>query len=102
MIQIVQKNIINLFDGTDPSYKVLGGILVDRRISITRTMGEKILEAEEAKKQNRELFLTAIAGTQRINHYKKIENFIPKETSTFNRVLASLAQNQLMKDKGFR
>ena len=102
MIQIVQQNITNLFDGTDPSYKVLGGILVDRRISITRTMGEKILEAEEAKKRNRELFLTAIAGTQRINHYKKIENLIPTETSTFNRVLASLAQNQLMKDQGFR
>ena len=65
-------------------------------------MGEKILEAEETKRRNRELFLTAITGTQRINHYKKIENLIPKETSTFNRVLASLAQNQLMKDKGFR
>ena len=44
MIQIVHKNIINLFSGTDPDHKVVGIIEQDRKVHITRTMEEKKLD----------------------------------------------------------
>ena len=49
MIQILQKNIINLFSGTDPHYKVLGILEAAREIHITRTMEEKMLDEFAAK-----------------------------------------------------
>ena len=44
MIRIVEKNIINLFGGTDPNFKVQGGIAKKRRMTITRTKGQKLSE----------------------------------------------------------
>ena len=45
MIEIVKKNMLNLFEGTDPNHNVLGDNKGMKSIKITKTLQEKDLES---------------------------------------------------------
>ena len=80
MIQIVEKNIVNLFGGTDPAFKVQGSIAKKRRMAITRTMAQKL--SEERDKLECGLFITENAGDKnnkvKVNPYESVAHLIPK------------------------